>query len=187
LIKQILVPLDGSQAAEAVLPYVERIATAANASVLLLAAVDRPRDWGEDTGGDLKGEREAAESYLLRLQGRLTSATGKDVELQVVESEPAATILATSEKQQPDLIAMTTHGRSGLARWVLGSVLAKLLHATHTPILIVRPPADNTEREAEESRRSSFHWTAPTPLPLYSHLPPTLRNRWGLGCRCFML
>ncbi len=98
-------------------------------------------------GGDLKGEREAAESYLLRLQGRLTSATGKDVELQVVESEPAATILATSEKQQPDLIAMTTHGRSGLARWVLGSVLAKLLHATHTPILIVRPPADNTERE----------------------------------------
>ena len=147
MIKQILVPLDGSQAAEAVLPYVERIATAANASVLLLAAVDRPRDWGEDTGGDLKGEREAAESYLLRLQGRLTSATGKDVELQVVESEPAATILATSEKQQPDLIAMTTHGRSGLARWVLGSVLAKLLHATHTPILIVRPPADNTERE----------------------------------------
>jgi len=142
LIKQILVPLDGSHAAEAVLPYVERIAAATNSSVLLLAAVDRARDWGEDTGGDLKGERHEAESYLRRLQARLTSSTGRDVELEVIESEPAAGILAKSEKHQPGLIAMTTHGRSGLARWVLGSVAAKLLHATHTPILVVRPPHD---------------------------------------------
>ena len=148
MISKILVPLDGSQAAEAVLPYVERIATATNARVLLLAAVDKPRDWGEDTGGDLKGERHEAESYLRRLQARLASTIGNDVEAQVVASEPAAAVLATSEKQQPDLIAMTTHGRSGVARWVLGSVAAKLLHATHTPMLVVRPPAEGKQSDA---------------------------------------
>lgn len=150
MIGKILVPLDGSQAAEAVLPYVERIATATNGRVVLLAAVDRPRDWGEDTGGDLKGERHEAESYLHRLQARLASATGNDVETVVVESEPVAAILTASEKQQPDLIAMTTHGRSGVARWILGSVAAKLLHATHTPMLVVRPSADGKQNEAPE-------------------------------------
>ena len=148
MINKILVPLDGSEAAEAVLPYVERIATAAQARVLLLAAVDKPRDWGGDTGGDLKGERHEAESYLRRLQARLASATGKDVEIDVVASPPAEAILAACEKTQPDLIAMTTHGRSGVARWVLGSVAAKLLHATHTPMLVVRPPAEGKQGDA---------------------------------------
>lgn len=148
MISKILVPLDGSTAAEAVLPYVERIATPAHARVLLLAAVDRPRDWGGDTGGDLKGERHEAETYLRRLQARLASATGNDVETEVVASEPAEAVLAVSEKTQPDLIAMTTHGRSGVARWVLGSVAAKLLHATHTPMLVVRPPVDGKQGDA---------------------------------------
>jgi len=148
VISKILVPLDGSEAAEAVLPYVERIATAAHARVLLLAAVDRPRDWGEDTGGDLKGERHEAESYLRRLQARLASATGNDVEIDVVASPPAEAILTAAEKQEPDLIAMTTHGRSGIARWVMGSVAAKLLHATHTPMLVVRPPAEGKQGDA---------------------------------------
>jgi nucleotide-binding universal stress UspA family protein len=139
VIKTILLPLDGSVAAESVIPYVERLGTAANARVLLLAAVDKPRDWGEDTGGDLKGERHEAESYLRRLQGRMASATGRDVECEVVASEPATGILAACERQNPDLIAMTTHGRSGVARWILGSVASKILHATHTPLLLVRP------------------------------------------------
>jgi nucleotide-binding universal stress UspA family protein len=141
VISKIVVPMDGSLAAEAVLPYVERIATATNASVLLLAAVDRPRDWGADTGGDLKGERHEAEAYLRRLQGRLASASGSD-------SEPAAAVLAAAEKQRPDLIAMTTHGRSGVARWILGSVASKLLHATEMPMLVVRPAVDGKESDA---------------------------------------
>jgi nucleotide-binding universal stress UspA family protein len=153
VISRILVPLDGSIAAEAIIPYVERIATATNARVLLLAAVDKPRDWGEDTGGDLKGERHEAESYLLRLQARLTSATGNDVEAEVVTSEPAAGILAAAERQHPDLIAMTTHGRSGVARWVLGSVAAKVLHATHTPLLLVRPPANGKQTKASTLKK----------------------------------
>lgn len=148
MISKILVPLDGSLAAEAVLPYVERIAPATNASVLLLAAVDRPRDWGADTGGDLKGERHEAESYLRRLQGRLASASGSDVEIEVTDSEPAAAIISASEKHQPDLIAMTTHGRSGVARWVLGSVAAKVLHGTDRPMLVVRPSAEGKASDA---------------------------------------
>lgn len=148
MIRRILVPLDGSTAAEAVLPYVERIATATSARVSLLVGVDKPRDWGEDTAGDLKGERHEAESYLRRLQARLTSATGNDVEVEVVASEPAAAILAASERQKPDLIAMTTHGRSGVARWVLGSVAAKVLHATKTPLLVVRPRPNGKQGDA---------------------------------------
>jgi nucleotide-binding universal stress UspA family protein len=148
VINEILVPLDGSPAAEAVLPYVERIATATSGRVLLLAAVDKPRDWGGDTSGDLKGERHEAESYLRRLQAGLASATGGDVEIEVVASEPAAAVLAASEKRHPDLIAMTTHGRSGVARWVMGSVATKLLHATQAPMLVVRPPAEGKQGDA---------------------------------------
>lgn len=150
MISRILVPLDGSIAAEAVLPYVERVATAANARVLLLAAVDKPRDWGEDTGGDLKGERHEAESYLRGIQARPTSAAGNDVEIEIVSSEPAAAILAACERHQPDLIAMTTHGRSGVARWVFGSITAKVLHATNTPLLVVRPSADGKQGDAPD-------------------------------------
>src|SRR6266508_2223217 len=90
------------------LPYVERMATAANARMLLLAAVDSLRDWGKDPGGDLTSELHEAESHLLRLQARLASATDNDVETEVVVSKPAAAILAASEWQHPDLIAMTT-------------------------------------------------------------------------------
>jgi nucleotide-binding universal stress UspA family protein len=148
VIGKILAPLDGSAAAEAVLPYVERIATATNSRVFLLAAVDKPRDWGEDTGGDLKGERHEAETYLRRIQARLASATGGDVEIEVVASAPAEGILGACEKGQADLVAMATHGRSGVARWVLGSVATKVLHATHTPMLVVRPPADGQPGDA---------------------------------------
>jgi nucleotide-binding universal stress UspA family protein len=148
VIKRIVVPLDGSVASETIIPYVERIATACNAGVLLLAAVDKPRDWGENTGGDLKGERHEAESYLRRLQARLASSIGSDVEAEVVNSEPAAGILAAAGRQHPDLIAMTTHGRSGVARWVLGSIATKVLHATHTPLLLVRPPTEGEQRNA---------------------------------------
>jgi nucleotide-binding universal stress UspA family protein len=150
VISKILVPLDGSQAAETVLPYVESIATATNARVLLVAAVDRPRDWGEDADRDLKGERHEAESYLRRIQDELASATGNDVQAEVIATEPAGAILAASETHQPDLIAMTTHGRSGAARWVLGSVAAKVLHATHTPMLVVRPPEDSKPADAPD-------------------------------------
>jgi nucleotide-binding universal stress UspA family protein len=148
-----LVPLDGSTAAEAILPYVEYLATASKARVLLMAAVDKPRDWGEDTSGDLKGERNEAEAYLQRLQGRLASATGSDVEIEVASDEPASAILAAAEKHHSELIAMTTHGRSGIARWVLGSVAAKLLHASQTPLLLVRPAGEGEKFRAPEIKR----------------------------------
>ena len=153
MIGKMLVPLDGSEAAEAILPYVERTATATNASVLLLAAVDRPRDWGTYTAGDLKGERHEAESYLRELQARLTSATGNDVEAEVVTSPPAEAVLAAADRTHPDLIAMTTHGRSGVSRWILGSVAAKVLHATHTPMLVVRPPTEGKQGDPPDLTR----------------------------------
>jgi nucleotide-binding universal stress UspA family protein len=149
VIGRILVPLDGSEAAEAVLPYIERIAAATNASVLLFAAVDRPRDWGTYTAGDLK-ESDTKRSHISARSGRLTSATDNDVEAEVVTSPPAEAILAAADKTHPDLIAMTTHGRSGVSRWVLGSIATKVLHATHTPMLVVRPPSEGKQGESPD-------------------------------------
>ena len=103
MFKRIVVPLDGSKAAESVVPYVERVASATNADVTLLAAVDKPRDWGEDTGGDLKGERHEAESYLRTIQAGLASATGRDVDIQVVAAEPVSAILDASGRRPADL------------------------------------------------------------------------------------
>ena len=144
MIRTILVPLDGSERAESVLPYVEQIAGRAGANLLLLTAVYRPSAWGESPmREDLADETAEARTYLESEADRL-KAKGLNVKTTIAYQREADSILSAAADEDVDLIAMSTHGRSGISRWILGSVADKVLHATHRPLLLVRA------REAEE-------------------------------------
>ena len=143
LCQRILVPLDGSQMAEQVLPTATTVAQALDAE-LILFQVPIVHVYGWMTGewflpvqGVLAMAEQDAEAYLSDVAGRLkgqavrvTTATGI--------GSVAECIIQYAEANHIDLIAMCTHGRTGLARWTLGSVADRVLRASSTPILLVR-------------------------------------------------
>ena len=133
--KSILVPLDGSKLAEAILPEVEELARALKAR-LSLVRVSRAHVFpGVDpTESQLKVVR-LAEDYLAALREKLSVA---DIEIHASYGSPADKILELSRRQGIDLIAMSTHGRSGIGRWLLGSVAEKVVRHSDIPVLLLR-------------------------------------------------
>jgi nucleotide-binding universal stress UspA family protein len=150
MVRSILVPLDGSELSEGVLPYVHRIAVANDADVELLSIAD-PLSWGEfPTNLDPNQVTKRLAGYLNATQQTL-EAEGLRVRSAVVFGREAETILSWASDHDADLIAMSTHGRSGVSRWALGSVTDKVLHGTHRPLLVVR--ATGSRSQAPEIKR----------------------------------
>lgn len=148
--RRMVVPLDGSPLAEAVLGQVRVLAAARGTEVLLLRVVEPPVPLEVDGEGYLslpKRDAELAEAqrYLERVAGQLR-AEGVAVTTRVLLDQAVPTILAVAADYRADLIAMATHGRGGLARLVLGSVAAGVLHRACTPLLLVRPTAVRAAR-----------------------------------------
>jgi nucleotide-binding universal stress UspA family protein len=139
-IARILVALDGSEAAEAVLPEAKRIAAAFGAQ-LDLTSVDVVPAGIEMAGPLLEARgryREQMESYLRDLAERLRGE-GLSATWEIVDGEDAAgTLVRLADDRDADLIAMTTHGRGGLARWALGSVADRIVLTAETPVLLER-------------------------------------------------
>jgi len=136
-LKRILVPLDGSECAENVLPKVEELATELKASMALLRVAYAHTFLGTDrTEAEVKVVREA-EEYLRRIEDRL-KAKGFNVDSHVRYGNDAEEILDHAAQKDIDFIAMTTHGRSGVKRFLLGSVAEKLLRHSPKPIFLVR-------------------------------------------------
>jgi nucleotide-binding universal stress UspA family protein len=138
--KKILVPLDGSDIAEAILPEIEKVAIASKTRISLLHVIYvYPIPWEDMTRLDAISRREAKE-YLGRIEERL-KGKGFNVESHVRQGNDAGEILDYCEQSDIDLIAMSTHGRSGVKRWLLGSVAEKVMRHTTKPVLLVRSTA----------------------------------------------
>lgn len=140
--RKILVPLDGSELAECVLPHVEAISRGCSiGEVVLLEIVEPPPAWAIE-GVDpvaLQGANEkAAKEYLSKIQSQLAS-DGFNVSAEVLMGKAAETIIEFAKRNAVDLIAIATHGRSGIGRWVFGSVADRILRSSHVPILMIRP------------------------------------------------
>jgi nucleotide-binding universal stress UspA family protein len=136
-IEKILVPLDGSECAEMVLPMVETLTSDLKAGIALLRVAYAHIFPGADPSeAQIKVVREA-EEYLGKVQGQLT-AKGWKVETHVRYGHDAEEILSHAGQQDIDLIAMTSHGRSGIKRFLLGSVAEKVLRHSPKPIFLVR-------------------------------------------------
>jgi len=136
----ILVPLDGSSLAEAALPKALELAEASDARLILLRAAQAHTLPGVDpTNAQVKVVREA-EEYLARVADRLADLGFKTVECSVWYDSAPYAIVEAARLYNADLIVMTTHGRSGLGRLILGSVAQSVLRGTTTPILLLRAP-----------------------------------------------
>ena len=144
---RILTPLDGSEASEHVLPYARALASSLSIPMALLMAIepDHPTisqslnpvlHWHE-TESHRIGH---AEGYLTSVASRLRGA-GLSVDTITPRSEPATAVVEEASRDPGTLIAMASHGRSGLARWWMGSVADKVLHMADNPLLLIRSQA----------------------------------------------
>jgi len=134
---KILVPLDGSPCAENILSMVEKMATDFKASLSLLRVAYAHTFPGVDsTDAEVTVVREA-EEYLRGLEERLKTK-GFKVDTHVRYGSEADEILDHANQPEIDLIAMSTHGRSGVKRWLLGSVAEKILRHATKPIFLAR-------------------------------------------------
>ncbi len=137
-----VVPLDGSALAETVLPYAEELARVLSLDIRLVRVVKtgHPFSYPEmaatlpDPTDELVRE---ARSYLSRIAQDLR-ASGTGVQSQVLRGAPASALLDFAQETPQNLIVMTSHGRSGLSRWVLGSVTEALVRGSGDPVLVVQ-------------------------------------------------
>jgi nucleotide-binding universal stress UspA family protein len=144
-LQKILVPLDGSVFAESALEQAVELALEKRATLMLLRAAEVSTFPGVDpTEAEVQVVHEA-EQYLDGVAERLRARGVKDVETSVWYGPADAAIVEAARARKPDLIAMSTHGRSGLGRLILGSVAESVLRGTTTPILLLRAAAAPVE------------------------------------------
>ena len=147
MFRKVLVPLDGSILAEHALSTALSLVQASQGTLLLLrvpvfrelAVASVPGyDWLPPTDEVLARPRQEARTYL---QDFTYARPYDDITLEtmVVDGDVASAIVDTARAKGVDLIVMTTHGRSGLSRWALGSVTERVLQQTPCPVLAVRP------------------------------------------------
>lgn len=146
--RTILVPLDGSKRAEAILSHVELIAEQNKSTVVFLKVEDEPISLHRDEVIDMaeyhamfERQKARSQSYLATIQSRLSE---KDIQtdIRLVYGPVVKSILETASEIDADLIAMATHGWSGLTRVSYGSVAAGVLQAAELPILLIRSGND---------------------------------------------
>lgn len=141
--KRIIVPLDGSKVAESVLPSVREIAGALQSEIALLRVIEPTLASVQDyvSAKYYVGLEEAltkeARSYLENVSDYLKDNPGI-VTTKVTNGNPSEKIVEEASSGTSDLVAMATHGRSGIGRWALGSVTDGVLHSIGGPILVVR-------------------------------------------------
>jgi nucleotide-binding universal stress UspA family protein len=152
MFENVLVPLDGSKVGEAALPVIEHLITKlppkTKVEVTLLGVITLLRHWvvvGEAsapisyTEEELKLIKQRVMDYLVRT-GEALKGKGVIVKSMVSTGNAAEEILKAADEINADLIAMSTHGRSGLRRMAFGSITDKVLRGSKAPVLMVRAP-----------------------------------------------
>jgi len=156
--QKILLPLDGSKVGEAALPCVEdlvsKLVTGAKVEITLLQVVSSLNHYivaGEAgvkvpyTEKEMEQVKKRAMDYLKKT-GKNLKSKGATVKIEVTIGSPADEIVRIADEINANLIAMSTHGRSGISRWAFGSISDRVLRGATQPILLVRAP-----REAQKT------------------------------------
>lgn len=140
--KKIMVPLDGSKTAEAVLPHAKALAHSEGAEIILLNAVANPAV--EFAFADpsiaaqtLTEEEEQGKKYMEQVEEALKKE-GYEVKTVLYDGPPAKTILKIAEEMEVDVIAMSTHGRTGPAHFIMGSVAERVVRHSKVPVMLIR-------------------------------------------------
>lgn len=172
MLKHILLPLDGSPLAEQALAYVRDI-LAPDGRLTIVCAVDLPElvpnsfypMVSASMGGvetDVKGRYtynpqemiRMARGYVDQFITPLRNTAGYQIETIIEIEEPAELIVKTAKANYVDAIVMSTHGRSGLSRWLFGSVTTKVLNAAPCPVFVI--PSRVLKENAEEAQAETL-------------------------------
>lgn len=148
--KNVVVPLDGSELAECVFPHVETVVKGCKEpNIILLRVVEPVRImFGEEYPSSITFEqiqqaedlkKEEAEKYLNRISEKLAKA-GIKTTVKIMSGNPAQAIVDYVDHNNIDLVILATHGRSGVSRWIWGSVADRILRSICIPIFMVRAP-----------------------------------------------
>jgi len=141
--KKILVPLDGSQLAESVLPHAQALAKSEGAEIVLLRVAVTPdaslfsRNPAEGSN-IVKVIEEEAQDYM---KMELSKLKKKHVKVSGITRDGPVpdTILEVAKETHADVIAMSTHGYSGVQRWLIGSVADRVVHYSPIPVMLIHP------------------------------------------------
>jgi len=157
MFERILVPLDGSKVGEAALEHVEKLvskmAPGMKTEVILFQVITSLAHYviaGEAsvqvpyTEEEIEQIKKKAEEYLNKA-GEGLKSKGITVKTKVATGKAAEEIVKAADELKADLIAMSTHGRSGLSRLTFGSVTDKVLRTGNVPVLVVRAPKESAE------------------------------------------
>lgn len=151
--RKILVPLDGSPFAEGVLTYLSQVSVPQNTEVLLFQVLEMERYSAFLAPGSLPINGQPVSNWMQLTQDYHASlmadlrSRGYATRSEIINGSDVATeICRYAEDAEVDLIAMTTHARTGLPRWVLGSVASRVLSATDKPVFLVHPTEESAER-----------------------------------------
>ena len=152
--KEILVPLDGSELSGSSLPTARGLAEALGARIHLLQVTSQTEEFAVMRGAEfgtmgsdysqqvldevLTAQRDRIERYLSEVSDDLTSV-GLDVVKAVEDGQAAEKIVDYAEASGVDLIIMSTHGRGGVRRFLVGSVTDKVIRSTNLPVLVIHP------------------------------------------------
>jgi len=149
MFKSILVPLDGSSLAEGILSQVRELARLHGSNVVLLRVAFALVFPGADPTEAQVKTTEEAEEYVERIRESLEKE-GIKAEAHVRYGFPSEEILSAAGRGGVDLIAMATHGRSGPARWMLGSVAEQVVRHSGVPVLVIRVAGAKAKEKAVE-------------------------------------
>jgi nucleotide-binding universal stress UspA family protein len=146
--KHAIIPMDGSGLAECVLSHFKSLADASLIEEVELVRVVPPIEGhykavisldSKDEQRINQAAQKEAEEYLQKIKASLTPS-GIKVTTRILVGSIANTLADYIKNSNADLLLLSTHGRSGLSRWIWGSVAEKVLHSTSIPIFLVRPP-----------------------------------------------
>jgi universal stress protein A len=158
-INTILHPTDFSAASLSALELAFSLARDHGARVVLLHVVEPPFYGGEPlmpivTSGDLRAEAENWFATLPKSHGDIET---KHV---IVEGEPTSEILGVAAQERADLIVLGTHGRTGIQRFLMGSVAEKVIRQAQCPVLAVKTPSRHPDVETQASDTETEHVAA---------------------------
>ncbi len=151
-LKKLLLPLDGSLFSESPIPTIEQLSKGTGTEIVLTLVCEPPLvpsygdhpinpTWEKHRDKLWAEAKQQASEYLKKMEARLKKQ-GMKVKSQVIPGElgrVADTILQTAQKEKVDLIAMATHGRSAVSRWVYGGVANRIVEQSVQPVLLIRP------------------------------------------------
>lgn len=161
--QHLMVPLDGSSLAQQALPYAISLLQRSQAKLTLLQVLELP----PVIQGSLDGEAaliKSVETYLHQIKEYITAPRlarpiqAERVQIKVAFGNPKYEVAAQATSIKADLIVMTTHGRSGLAQLIMGSVAASVIQHTALPVLSIRPPTVDDRVSLSESLTFPFNF-----------------------------